>query len=66
MSKHRELPPMHPASAMDFLPPAQLREVQFTRLRDMVQRAYDRVALFRKPWRSASSSLLTCARWTTS
>jgi phenylacetate-CoA ligase len=39
---------MHPASAMDFLPVAQLRDVQFTRLKDMVQRAYDHVALFRK------------------
>jgi len=48
MSKNRDIPPMHPASAMDFLPVAQLREVQFTRLKDMVQRAYDRVALFRK------------------
>ena len=33
MSKNRDIPPMHPASAMDFLPPAQLREVQFTRLK---------------------------------
>ncbi|MCU0785094.1 MAG: phenylacetate--CoA ligase [Verrucomicrobia bacterium] len=48
MSKNREIPPMHPASAMDFLPVAQLRDVQFTRLKDMVQRAYDHVALFRK------------------
>jgi len=48
MSKNRDLPPMHPASAMDFLPPAQLRDVQFTRLKEMVQRAFDHVALFRK------------------
>ena len=48
MSKNRDIPPMHPASAMDFLPPAQLRDVQFTRLKDMVQRAFDNVALFRK------------------
>ena len=48
MSKNRDIPPMHPASAMDFLPPAQLRDVQFTRLKDMVQRAFDHVALFRK------------------
>ena len=39
---------MHPASAMDFLPPEQLREVQFSRLNAMVQRAYDRVPLFRQ------------------
>jgi len=48
MSKNREIPPLHPASAMDFLPLAQLREVQFSRLKDMVQRAYDGVALFHK------------------
>ena len=39
---------MHPASTPDYLPPAQLRDVQFNRLKDMVQRAYDHVALFRK------------------
>jgi phenylacetate-CoA ligase len=38
--------PFHPASAMDFLPVPQLREVQLTRLRATVQRAYERVALF--------------------
>jgi phenylacetate-CoA ligase len=48
MSKDREIPSMHPASAVDFLPLAQLRDVQFTRLKSMVERAYDRVALFRK------------------
>jgi phenylacetate-CoA ligase len=48
MSKNREIPPMHPASATDFLPLAQLRDVQFTRLKFIVQRAYDHVALFRK------------------
>jgi phenylacetate-CoA ligase len=48
MTKNRDNPPMHPASAMDFLPLAQLRDVQFTRLQDIVQRAYDNVALFRK------------------
>nr|MCU0974572.1 phenylacetate--CoA ligase [Burkholderiales bacterium] len=48
MSKDFSLPPMHPASALDFLPPAQLRDVQLTRLRAMVQRAYDRVRLFRQ------------------
>lgn len=39
---------MHPISAMDFLPPQRLREVQFMRLKAMVQRAYDRVPLFRQ------------------
>jgi phenylacetate-CoA ligase len=48
MSKNREIPPMHPASATDYLPLAQLRDVQFTRLKFMAQRAYDNVALFRK------------------
>jgi len=48
MSKNREIPPLHPASTMDFLPPAQLREVQFTRLKVMVQRTFDRVSLFRE------------------
>ena len=48
MNKNRELPPLHPASAIDFLPPAQLRDIQFTRLKHIVQRAYDNVALFRK------------------
>ncbi|MGA3269151.1 MAG: phenylacetate--CoA ligase [Verrucomicrobiota bacterium] len=47
MGKNREIPPLHPASTMDYLPLAQLREVQFTRLKDMVQRAFDHVALFR-------------------
>jgi phenylacetate-CoA ligase len=48
MTKNRDIPPMHPASAVDFLPPAQLRDVQFTRLKEMVQRAFDHVPLFRK------------------
>jgi len=48
MTKNREIPPMHPASAVDFLPLAQLRDMQFTRLKFIVQRAYDHVALFRK------------------
>jgi phenylacetate-CoA ligase len=47
MSKNTPPGPFHPASAMDFLPLPQLRETQLTRLRFMVQRAYDRVALFR-------------------
>jgi len=38
----------HPASAMDFLPLPQLREAQLVRLKAMVQRAYDRVTLFRQ------------------
>ncbi|WP_462320787.1 phenylacetate--CoA ligase family protein, partial [Halochromatium sp.] len=37
----------HPASAPDFLPDAALKEVQLRRLRAVVQRAFDNVALFR-------------------
>ena len=37
-----------PASAMDFLPLPQLRALQLSRLQFMVQRCYDRVALFRQ------------------
>jgi phenylacetate-CoA ligase len=39
--------PIHPESAPDYLPRKQLREMQFHRLRAMVRRAYDHVALFR-------------------
>lgn len=39
---------MHPISAMDFLPSQRLREVQFVRLKTIVQRAYERVPLFRQ------------------
>ncbi len=46
--KDNALPPFHPASATDFLPLPQLRDIQLARLKAMVQRAYDRVALFRK------------------
>ncbi len=38
----------HPASAPDFLPIPQLRDVQLRRLRAVVARAYDRVRLFRQ------------------
>jgi phenylacetate-CoA ligase len=38
----------HPVSAMDFLPPAQLRQVQWQRLQFIVRRTYDHVALFRQ------------------
>ncbi len=36
-----------PISSIDYLPQAQLRELQLARLKNMVSRAYDRVALFR-------------------
>ncbi len=48
MSKNYQPGPFHPASAMDYLPLPQLRDLQFQRLRAMVQRACDRVALFRQ------------------
>jgi phenylacetate-CoA ligase len=38
----------HPASTPDFLPPAQMRELQLNKLRHVVSRAYDHVALFRQ------------------
>jgi phenylacetate-CoA ligase len=37
----------HPASAPDYLPTRQMRQLQLTRLRAIVQRAYDHVDLFR-------------------
>jgi len=39
--------PIHPASAPDYLPVEQLREVQLHRLRVTVRRAYDHVERFR-------------------
>ncbi|MGA3096175.1 MAG: phenylacetate--CoA ligase [Bryobacteraceae bacterium] len=38
----------HPASTPDFLPAAQMRELQLDKLRQVVSRAYDHVALFRQ------------------
>ena len=38
----------HPASAPDYLPLPQLRDLQLRRLQGIVQRAYDHVAHFRK------------------
>jgi phenylacetate-CoA ligase len=38
----------HPASAPDFVPLAQMRQLQLERLRAVVRRAYDRVAMFRR------------------
>ncbi len=46
--KDHSAPPFHPASATDFLPLPQLRDIQLTRLRAIVQRAYDRVPIFRE------------------
>ena len=39
--------PLHPASAPDYLPPPQLRDLQLHRLKVIVKRAYDNVELFR-------------------
>jgi phenylacetate-CoA ligase len=38
----------HPASAPDYLPVPQLRDLQVRRFKGVVQRAYDHVALFRR------------------
>jgi phenylacetate-CoA ligase len=40
--------PFHPASALDFLPETQLREIQLRRLQAIVTRAHERVPLFRE------------------
>jgi phenylacetate-CoA ligase len=50
MSQHalHKPTPFDPVSAPDFLPPAQLRELQLERLKIMVARAFHHVALFRK------------------
>jgi phenylacetate-CoA ligase len=40
--------PVHPASAPDYLPPAQLRAMQLHRLQVVVARAYEHVKLFRQ------------------
>jgi phenylacetate-CoA ligase len=50
-SRDREF---HPVSTPDFLPLKQLRELQFQRLKSIVQRAYDNVALFNKRMRERS------------
>ena len=43
-----ETTPFHPASALDFLPLPQLRDVQLRRLQTIVSRAYERVELLRQ------------------
>ncbi|HOX55810.1 MAG TPA: phenylacetate--CoA ligase [Candidatus Paceibacterota bacterium] len=50
MSKHSKKSnrSFHPLSAPDYLPLPQLRELQLQRLKRIVTRAYDHVALFRK------------------
>jgi len=50
MTKHdaRQNRSFHPVSAPDFLPLPQLRELQLQRLKAIVQRADEHVALFRK------------------
>jgi len=48
MRKESPNVPIHPASAMDFLPVDKLREVQFSRFSSILRRAYERVPLFRK------------------
>ncbi len=50
MSKHhpQKMAPFDPISAPDFLPPAQLRELQLERLKNTVALAFNNVALFRR------------------
>lgn len=50
MSKqaNHQKPSFQPVSAPDFLPEAQLRQLQLQRLKYIVQRAYDNVTLFRQ------------------
>ena len=50
MSKNVNAPggTFHPVSAPDFLPLPQLRALQLQRLKQIVERAYERVALFRQ------------------
>ncbi len=47
MKKLHGAPSFQPASAPDYLPPPVLRELQLRRLRSIVTRAFDRVALVR-------------------
>ena len=56
----------HPASAPDFLPDAALKEVQLRRLRAVVQRAFDNVALFRERCASVTSGPRRSSRSRTS
>ncbi|GIX44321.1 MAG: phenylacetate--CoA ligase family protein [Candidatus Hydrogenedentota bacterium] len=43
----------HPASALDFIPRAQLEELQLRRLRQIVERAYHHVPLYRERMKAA-------------
>ncbi len=48
MKQHSPEEQFHPASAPDYLPLPQLRNLQLSRLRGIVARAYDNVPLFRQ------------------
>ncbi len=48
MKQHSREEQFHPASAPDYLPLPQLRNLQLSRLRGIVARAYDNVPLFRQ------------------
>ncbi|HSN92581.1 MAG TPA: phenylacetate--CoA ligase [Anaeromyxobacteraceae bacterium] len=48
MTTQRTEAAFHPASAPDFLPRAQLERLQLDRLKAIVRRAFERVALFRR------------------
>ncbi len=62
MSEPARIVPFNPVSAPDFMPEAELRRLQLNRLRNVVARAYDRVALFRRRMeeRSLSPADITC------
>lgn len=47
-AKGARRPPIHPASALDYLPVEKLRELQLSRLQAIVERAYERVSLYRE------------------
>ena len=56
MSKSDSSAHFHPASAADYLPVKQLRQLQFSRLRQMVDRAYSYQQLFRQRMEAADIS----------
>ena len=56
MAKSESSAHFHPTSAADYLPVKQLRQLQFSRLRQMVDRAYSYQQLFRQRMEAAGIS----------
>ncbi len=56
MAKSESSAQFHPTSAADYLPVKQLRQLQFSRLRQMVDRAYSYQQLFRQRMEAAGIS----------